>query len=214
MLVQLNNVSKFYGTRLILKDISLVVEAGCISLLIGANGAGKSTLMQIMVGLCRPNMGLVERNVDDFLLAYLGHTSFLYSTLSAWENLEFWAKLYKVKSIAKAIANVLEQVNLSGFAHEKVSIFSRGMAQRLSLARVLLLEPMLLFLDEPATGLDTSSVKMLHREIIAAKKRGAGIVWISHDLRTDIVVADRIIEIDDKVIAYDGLASTYSSECT
>lgn len=209
MLIELHNVSKFYGTRLILKDISLTVDAGCISLLIGANGAGKSTLMQMMVGLCRPNMGSVERHVDDFALAYLGHSSFLYSALSAWENLDFWAKLYKVKSSDKVIANVLEQVNLSGFAHEKVSIFSRGMAQRLSLARVLLLEPMLLFLDEPATGLDTSSVKILHKEIIAAKNRGAGIVWISHDLRTDVGVADRILEIGDKVITYDGLASAY-----
>ncbi len=200
-MLKVQNVSKFFGQRCILKDVSLHVPAGSIFLLMGANGAGKSTLLRIMAGLSKPSLGTIHYAVDEGQRGYLGHSTFLYPALTAWENLLFWAQMYDLPlsdhagSLQERIKEVLERVELRNFAHEKAGIFSRGMSQRLNLARVLLLKPSLWLLDEPSTGLDTSSVALLRREVLRAKEEGAGIVWISHDKEGDTPLADCIMSI-------------------
>lgn len=209
MLLQLHNIAKMYGTRVIFKDVSLTVSAGSLTLLVGANGAGKSTLMHIMAGLARPSAGEVQKQVEDKDMAYLGHATFLYPALTAWENLRFWGKLYGIDLTDALLDDVLERVELTRHAHERAAVFSRGMAQRLNVARVLLLQPQLLLLDEPATGLDTASSLLLRREIVRARERGAGIVWISHDVQTDAPLADALFELKGRRLAYTGLAADY-----
>lgn len=211
MLLQLRHIAKIYGPRVIFKDVSLAVDPARITLLVGANGAGKSTLLKIMAGLGRPTAGEVEWGVDEARLGYLGHATFLYPTLTALENLAFWRDVYALRVTSEGLEAVLERVELSRHAHERAGVFSRGMAQRLNLARVLLLEPELLLLDEPGTGLDTRSAGLLRREILAARERGAGIVWISHDVAGDAGVADRVVELRDKRVFYDGPASAYGA---
>ena len=100
-------------------------------------------------------------------------------------------------------------MELAPFAEERAGTFSRGMAQRLNLARILLQSPPLLLLDEPGTGLDVRSLAILHREIAASRDRGAGIVWITHDVAGDAKRADRIIAIENRTIGYCGPASGY-----
>lgn len=211
MLLQLRHIAKIYGPRVIFKDVSLAVDPARITLLVGANGAGKSTLLKIMAGLGRPTAGEVEWGVDEARLGYLGHATFLYPALTALENLAFWRDVYALRVTSEGLEAVLERVELSRHAHERAGVFSRGMAQRLNLARVLLLEPELLLLDEPGTGLDTRSAGLLRREILAARERGAGIVWISHDVAGDAGVADRVVELRDKRVFYDGPASAYGA---
>lgn len=212
MLLRLERVAKFYGTRLVIKDVSLTIEAGTVTLLAGANGAGKSTLLKIMAGLSRPNAGNVERTVPDERLGYLGHQTFIYPDLTALENLAFWSSLHDLATGEKALLDALDRMELKRFAHERAGGFSRGMAQRLNLARLLLLEPRLILLDEPGTGLDVRSLGILHREIATAREGGAGLVWISHSVASDLVRADRVVAIGDRRVAYDGPAAEYTPE--
>lgn len=208
-LLALSHAGKCYGTRAIFKDISCAVPAGSITLLAGANGAGKSTLMRVMAGLSRLTAGTVSHHVEAAALGYLGHATFVYPTLSALENLAFWAKLYGLNANEHSLLALLRRVELERFARERSGTFSRGMAQRLNLARVLLLQPRLLLLDEPATGLDVRSAALLRAEIVAAKGRGAGIVWISHDVAGDAPLADSIFLLQDKKLAYAGSAAAF-----
>ena len=205
MVLALNKITRFHGTRLIFKDVSLKISAGTVTLLVGANGAGKSTLLHIIANLMQPTSGTVTyADSPDFTLGYLGHHTFLYPELTALENLMFWQKIYGRKNSAQDFTNALEQVNLLPFAHEKTKVFSRGMAQRLNLARVFLLQPTLLLLDEPATGLDTKSTTVLHNTIQRAKIDGCAVIWVTHAIEQDANNADFIAHIENKKLGYFG----------
>ncbi len=207
MLIALRDVDKDFGERAVLRRISLSVAPGAITLIVGSNGAGKSTLLRIMAGLCSPDAGTVERSCET--LGYLGHATFLYPGLSALENLAFWHRAAGYDPSEPELLAALARVELERFADEKAGNFSRGMAQRLNLARALLPEPDLLLLDEPGTGLDRRSRALLRRETTAARARGAGVVWVSHDA-ADLADADRVILLARKKIAFDGSAQAYA----
>ena len=218
MLLELEKVSRFYGPRLVFKDVSMAVRSGTVTLLAGANGAGKSTLLKIMAGLLRPSAGKVVRGRKSEgsgksggvpLLGYLGHQTFLYPDLSAVENLRFWTAMQDLRLPERAYADILDRIELGPFAEEKAGSFSRGMAQRLNLARVFLPKPDVLLLDEPGTGLDTRSTAILHREIAGARAEGAGIVWITHNLSDDLRRADTAAVLDNKTLRYYGPAGEY-----
>lgn len=211
-LLRVASVSHFYGSRLIFKGVSCALESGSILLVAGPNGAGKSTLLKIMAGLTAPQSGRVERLAADTGTAFMGHQTFVYPALSALANLEFWNGIYGRGLDDAALLGLLDRVGLKAFALEAAGTFSRGMAQRLSLARVLLVEPELIFLDEPATGLDTASQAILHREMDAARARGAGIVWISHDLERDVRRADQVLHLAGRAMRYCGPAAGFSVE--
>ena len=211
-LLDLRAVSHFFGSRLIFKGVSCVLEPASIMLVAGPNGAGKSTLLKIMAGLLPPRSGTVQRRVEDRAMAFMGHQTFVYPALSALGNLEFWNRVYSRGLDDAGLLGLLERVGLKGFALEAAGTFSRGMAQRLSLARVLLVEPQLLFLDEPSTGLDTASQALLHAELEAARTRGAGIVWISHDLERDLGRADTVLQLSGRSMTYFGPAGEFPRE--
>lgn len=212
MLLKLEKVAKFYGNRLIIKDVSCTVEPGTVTLLAGPNGAGKSTLLKIMAGLSEPTAGKVELTVENDNIGYVGHQTFIYPDLSALENLSFWSSLHGQKNDEATLLAALDRVELKRFAFERAGCFSRGMAQRLNLARVFLLQPSLILLDEPGTGLDVRSMGILHNEIAAAKDRGAGLVWISHSVASDLTRADKVLAIRDKKVEYFGDAQGYTPE--
>lgn len=212
MLLRLEGIAKFYGTRLVVKDVSLTIQPGTVTLLAGPNGAGKSTLLKIMAGLARPSAGTVERTVPDEQLGYLGHQTFIYPDLTALENLAFWNRLHGLDGSEKDFIEALDRMELKRHAHERAGGFSRGMAQRLNLARLLLLAPRLILLDEPGTGLDVRSLGILHREIAAARAAGAGLVWISHTVADDLARADQVLAIGDRKVAYCGPAADYVPE--
>ena len=212
--LDLRRVSHFFGSRLIFKGVSCVLAPGSIMLVAGPNGAGKSTLLKIMAGLLTPRSGTVQRRVSDRAMAFMGHQTFVYPALTALGNLEFWNRVYGKGLDDAGLLGLLERVGLKGFALEAAGTFSRGMAQRLSLARVLLVEPDLLFMDEPSTGLDTASQALLHAELEAARDRGAGVVWISHDLERDLGRADTVLQISGRAMAYFGPAGEFPAEAS
>lgn len=198
--LRLCGVSKAFGPRVLFRNVSAEFRAGSITLLAGSNGAGKSTLMRIMAGLGQPDSGTVERLTDEAESAFLAHATFIYSGLSARENLLFWGRClgFSARERNAAADAALERVGLTRHAHDRAGIFSRGMAQRLNLARVLIGRPRLLLLDEPGTGLDLASRALLRDIVREARARGAAVVWISHDLDADGDLADRILTLRKK----------------
>lgn len=200
MLLRLSQIGKLYGNRLVLKNVSLTISSGSVVLLVGPNGAGKTTLLKIMAGLTSLSAGVRECFCKAGEIGYLGHATFLYPGLSALENLTFWGKMHKRETGRAHLIRILEQVELNHVAEEYAGTFSRGMAQRLNLARILLLEPRLLLLDEPGTGMDNRSLAFLFQTIRSARAQGSGIVWISHDILRDQEYADQIVALKNHTI--------------
>ncbi len=196
-MIELNHVTKSFGSLLLLKDISAVFQGGRVHLITGRNGSGKSTLLRIIGGLTEIDAGTVSFHDENAMIGYLGHTTFLYPNLTAMENLAFWQNAYDRTADDEAIMSVLKRVGLLPFAYTRAAVFSRGMAQRLSLARILLLQPEILLLDEPETGLDASSRSLLEKEVFAARNNGACILWVSHAAAAERCRADAVFEIRD-----------------
>jgi heme exporter protein A len=163
-----------------------------------------------MAGLARPSAGTVRQGVDQARVGYLGHATFLYPRLSALENLRFWARLFGRPGDEAALVAALDRVGLGAAAHEEAGTFSRGMAQRLSLARVFLTDPRLIFLDEPGTGLDLPSRAVMRAEIAAARERGAALAWVSHALAEDLAAADEVLLLAKGRVAYLGPAEGFA----
>lgn len=212
MLLRLENVARLYGQKLVFKGVSLELDAGEIALVAGPNGAGKSTLLRLAAGVEEPTAGEVHCQAEPGKIGYLGHATFIYPQLSALENLLFWTRYWGHKRDDTLLNQALERMGLAHAAYERAGRFSRGMAQRLSLARVFILAPKLLLLDEPGTGLDIASRNILAREIASAKDRGAAILWVSHHMEQDLPLADKVLAIKDGRQAFSGAAREYTPE--
>lgn len=200
-MLELRNMTKLLGDKLVLRNITLTLEKGEILAVIGPNGAGKSTFFKCTVGLLQPTSGeillegkTVKKNSGEVKqkIGFLGHESFLYNTLSPLENLKFYGKLYKVKDLDRKANELLKEVGLYLFRDMPIRSFSRGMMQRLAIARVLLPDPEILMLDEPHTGLDQEAVALLNRIIKSKRDSGTSILIISHDFEQVHALADRV----------------------
>lgn len=194
-------ISKSYGPYRILDGISLQVGAGGAVGLVGPNGAGKSTLLRLLAGLTRPTRGKVRIHGDDVrgdatrrrLLGYVSHEALVYPQLTARENLLFYGALYNISGAAEKADELLEDVGLGWTGRRRVQAFSRGMVQRLTLARALLHEPEILLLDEPHTGLDPEAAEGLGR-ILRNFRRGGGTMLIAtHELHRIPGLVDRLV---------------------
>ncbi len=184
-MIVLSHVSKSYGSLLLFEDVNAAFDAGHVHLVTGRNGSGKSTLLRMIAGLCGCTSGSITFSREDIRTGYLGHSTFLYPGLSALDNLAFWQKTAGLPAPRKHLLDALDHVGLLPFAHTRTAVFSRGMAQRLSLARVLLTVPDIFLLDEPETGLDSLSRTLLQYEVIRAAKRGACVLWVTHQCSMD-----------------------------
>lgn len=167
--LQLDSVSKRYGNRIALRPTSLSALPGELIALMGPNGAGKTTLLKIAAGILKSTEGRAYAFGKDPLrdctvrsrTAYLGHELGLYDELTAAENLRFYAALYGVKNPEPAVSDGLRTVGLSDRASDRVGSFSRGMRERLGLARLTLHSPDLILLDEATAGLDSAALGIL-----------------------------------------------------
>jgi heme exporter protein A len=187
--LQATRLSKFYGDRPVLAAIDLTLHAGQAALVIGRNGVGKSTLIRLLAGLSRPGGGrlsLFGRDSIDLAprdlrrLGVLLHQSLLYPNLTARENLEFYSELYGVKDPSGNAATWLERVGLERYAERPARALSRGMEQRLGLARAMVATPDLVLLDEPFAALDGEGAALVLGLIQAAVIRGAAVLLTAH----------------------------------
>ncbi|MEW6045225.1 MAG: heme ABC exporter ATP-binding protein CcmA [Bacillota bacterium] len=188
-MIRAEGVVKEFGGRPVLNGVGLEVRPGEAVALFGPNGAGKSTLLRVLAGLTRADRGEVLIDGTPVLdappelrrrIGLLAHQSYLYDNLSGEENLRFWARIYGVRDASVRIAALLKRVGLWAFAGDPVRTYSRGMVQRLSLARVALHDPELYLLDEPFTGLDRAGVRLLREMLAEFRDRGRTLLVISH----------------------------------
>jgi heme ABC exporter ATP-binding subunit CcmA len=163
-------LGKRYGEKRVLRKIDLELPRGGFLVVTGPNGAGKTTLLRICAGLAQPTEGTIERGVSRGQVGFLGHEPLVYRELTALENLELYARLYRVAEGRERIGMLLERFGLWEVRHERVASYSRGMTQRLALCRVLLHGPELLVLDEPYNALDEAGSELLDAQL--AELRG------------------------------------------
>jgi len=186
-------LSRSFGRSWAVRRVSVELSAGTLTALTGDNGAGKSTLLALLAGLLRPSEGEVMVFGEAFngffptdireRLGFLGHLPFVYPDLSGRENLAFFRGLYGVDaSRAPTDDALLAEVGLSDAAHRLARTYSRGMTQRLALARMLLQDAPIWLLDEPSTGLDAAGQALLARVLAEARARGRCVVAVTHDL--------------------------------
>ena len=184
-------LSKVFGSRSALDNLDLELPQGSFCSIFGPNGAGKTTLLRVLATLARPTSGSAEllgislKDDPDAAREHIGmisHNSMLYADLSAEENLLVTARLYGVKNPRERVNEMLEAVELSHRRLDTVRTFSRGMTQRLSIARALLHDPDVVFLDEPYSGLDPHAVDIFDN-LIEQVREGRTFVMVSHDLR-------------------------------
>lgn len=199
--VSVRGLEKRFGPVAALRGIDLEVASGQALAVIGPNGAGKSTLLRILAGLARPTAGHCEirlggrtlrpgRAAARAQIGFAGHATLLYPDLTARENLVFHGRLQGVRHPDVRADELLREEGLEDFADRRAGTFSRGMAQRLSLARARVQSPPLLLLDEPFTGLDRRAGDRLAERLRGLRDDGSAIVLVTHDLSRASEIAD------------------------
>jgi heme exporter protein A len=209
--VAVDGVWKFYGDYPALRDIRLEAAAGTCLALIGRNGAGKTTLLRILAGFSRPGRGSVRicgtaprDTVTRRRIGFIGHGISVYDELSAIENLTLFARLYGLKEPRKAATEWLERTGLDRVAGGLVREFSRGMRQRLAVARAFIHAPSVLLLDEPFTALDDRAIAVLQRLLREALAEGKTIVMSTHQLREALDLATHVALLNRGKVAFSG----------
>ena len=203
-----------YGRQRALAGVDLTLRAGEATALLGPNGAGKSTLVGILATLTTPSTGEVRyggarAGDDDDLRRAIGviaHESLCYGDLTGRENLEFFARLYDVADARKAAASLLSRVGLDDAAGRPARTYSRGMMQRLAVARALVHQPQLLLADEPFTGLDRSGVELLATLLEDERARVCILVVVTHVFDAVAPLFDRVVVLARGRIAHDAPA--------
>lgn len=202
LFLEIRGLKKSFGLKPVLRGVDLSLHRGERMALMGANGAGKTTLLRILAALTRPGSGSVTINGLDIeheaqqvrrLVGFVAHQPYLYDELSALENLLFFGKMYGVKDAQVRSKQLLKRVGLERRAGDRVGTFSRGMVQRLSLARALLHAPQLLLLDEPDTGLDQEGVQVVTALLDEHTQQGGTALFTTHQPERAYVLANNII---------------------
>jgi heme ABC exporter ATP-binding subunit CcmA len=218
--IELDGVSHRYGSSRALDDLDLRVPWDQRVAILGPNGAGKTTLLRILATLVRPTAGraivgglalpaqaaAVRRHVG-----FLAHQTFLYDELTARENLVFYGRLYGVKDPARRADLLLDLVGLADRAHARTRALSRGLQQRLALARAIVHDPAILLLDEPDTGLDLAGADLLGRLLVDESGQPRTVLLTTHNLERALEVADRVVVLVRGRLALDRPAAATST---
>lgn len=212
--IEVRALTKTFGLNPVLRGLDLDVPRGEFLALLGPNGSGKTTLLRILGALARPTSGTVRvggwelPGEAEFVRAQLGvvsHLPLLYDTLTAEENLLFFARIYNLprETRRERVDTVLRRVGLARRARDVVATYSRGMQQRLAIARAILHDPAVLLLDEPYTGLDQDAAALLDELLHEVAIGGRTVIMTTHDLRRGHALADRIAILSRGKIAFD-----------
>jgi ABC-2 type transport system ATP-binding protein len=211
-IIVINDVTKSYGAHVAVRDLNLAIEPGEFFGFLGPNGAGKTTTIRLLTGLIEPDKGEITvggiENTDRMSVASISgvmpESRGFYLWMTAEEYLEFFAGLYGVKDTDKVVRGLLDQVGLTERKHSRIATFSRGMKQRLGLARSLINSPKILFLDEPTLGLDPKGQEDIQNLLRDLNEEGVTIFYSSHLLSEVAVLCTRVGIINHGTLVADG----------
>ena len=215
-MIHVHDITKNFGSMTVLDNVNFSVKGGEFLTIVGPNGAGKTTLIKIMATLVNATGGTVEIggfNVKKSpekvrgIIGVISHNTYLYNELTAGENLKFFGKMYAIPEIDMRVDEVLGETGLSDRKHDRVGTFSRGMKQRLSIARAILHKPSVLLLDEPYTGLDQQASASLESVLNSLTGSGITTIMISHDLKRGLALADQVMIMASGTVTYHAPAS-------
>ncbi len=210
--IEVRGLTRTFGPRTALDGIDLSVNEGEFITLAGPNGAGKTTLLRVLATLSRPSSGTVRiAGLDLFSegeearrrIGFLSHRTLLYDDLTAEQNLRFYARLYDMDRDSSRVSHLLERVGLAVRRTDLVQTFSRGMKQRLAVARAVLHSPRLLLLDEPYTGLDPQAVETLRGLLTELAGEGCTILLTTHRLNRALSTGQRMLVLHRGRLVYD-----------
>lgn len=217
----LQRIAKLYGRTAALKTLSVRLEPGQTLALLGPNGSGKTTLLKIIAGAVTPTLGsgsifgrdlLRERVALRQEVGLLASETYLYDDLTARENLEFIVTMAGRKAERTGIMRVLSDVDMARHAEERAGSFSSGMRRRVALARLLVLQPRLLLLDEPYNSLDAAGAELVDEIIRGATRSGRAVVLATHDIGRSLAIADQVVALQQGAAGYIGPAQGYRGE--
>ncbi len=208
----IQGLKRSFGHFQALKGIDLrVAHEECLAIF-GPNGAGKTTMIKVLATVMRPSGGKVfvdgldlRSHAEDIRrrIGVVTHQTFLYANLTAYENLQFYSRLYDVPDHKQRIREVVARVGMTSRIHDRVGTFSRGMQQRISIARSVLHQPDIMLLDEPESGLDQEAVSLLWETLRGDGQRRRTILLITHSLERGLDVCDRLVILDRGRVAYE-----------
>ena len=211
--IQLHRLTKAFGHQVALRGVDLSLAEGEFLTLFGPNGAGKTTLIRIVASLTRPTAGTVHVRGQDLSKAatavrrdigLISHNPLLYGDLTPDENLRFFARMYDLPQARSRIDAALEQVGLVARRHDPVRTFSRGMVQRLAIARATLHDPAIMLLDEPYTGLDLQAADMLRAVLQELAAYNRTVILTTHDLEQGLEMCDRAAILHRGRVVWEG----------
>ena len=209
--IEVRGLTKSFGERYALRDIDLWVSRGEHLVIFGPNGAGKTTLVKILSTLVKPSSGSVWLDSIDIRdkpaqirhkIGLVSHQTFLYANLTIYENLKFYGKMYDISDLEQQIHEVITWVQLEPRLHDRVGTLSHGLQQRASIARAVLHNPSILFLDEPEVGLDPHASTVI-RDVLGSINTGSRtVVMTTHNLERGLELGDSVIILDRGKVVY------------
>ena len=211
-IIETVDLSRNFGKSAAVEDLTLAIEAGEVLGFLGPNGAGKTTTIRMLAGIIAPTKGYAvvaghrtDRDVEQLheVIGMLTQTPGLYDRLSARRNLEYFASFYPSVEPQSRVERYLKLMGLWERRDSKVGTFSKGMKQRLALARALVHEPKVLFLDEPTAGLDPEAAGEVRQLIRALREEGRTIFLSTHNLSEAEILCNRIAVLHTRLLALD-----------
>jgi ABC-2 type transport system ATP-binding protein len=200
--LEVKGLSKSYGDRVALRDVSFRAKRGELLAVLGPNGAGKTTLLSILAGINRPDSG--EFSGGNGEIGWVPQQTGLYRRLTVEENLRLFARMERVEDMDGVIERMLEQTGLAERRHDQISSLSGGNQQRINIAVGLLGEPSVLLLDEPSSGLDPSQRIRLWQFVSGLAKEGTTVVYSTHQIEEASHYGDRLVVLADGETIFDG----------
>jgi len=219
--VHARGLERRYGALRALDHVDLTLARGEFLTIFGPNGAGKTTLLKVLASLVRPSAGVLSVfGLDPHAfpdqvkrrIGLIAHSGFLYGGLTARDNLLFFARLYDLPGAAARVEGMLDEVGLSDRADDPVRTFSRGMQQRLCIARALLHDPDLVLLDEPYTGLDQHASRLLRGILEQVRGRGRTVVMVTHHLEEGLGLSSRVAIMTRGRLSWESAAASLTRD--
>ena len=211
--LEVHGLSKSFGRTPVLRKLDLEVPSGEILTILGPNGSGKTTLVKVLATLTRPDEGTVRVAGLDLthsgqqirrVVGVVAHDTFLYDELTGYENLRFVCRMFGLDQAADRIASVSDQLGVTTRLHQRVGTLSHGMRKRISIARALLHDPLVLLMDEPDSGIDQEALAMLDALFSDTRRPHRTILTTTHNLERGLSVGRRLAILANGQIVYQG----------